>query len=567
LRKRRFTRRGGSGAIGFAVFLALIAALVILVPGAAATVAPGSLNCPTLDPGNPVKYDLEVGTTVTCTIEGASDATLNDDGFVDVWVKSSNLGNTLLQGTLSGTTITFEFTAPEGGCFTTIVSYTSLGNNSNNDFINDGLANGNGNASAGFRYVDGDGNVVTDCGGGGHEASATTVVTEIHLEPNDDVVGGSTHVDLGSTVHDKATVTADDLAADTPQGTVDWEFYGNLNCDSGDPAGSLAVDSNGVAHPSDSEGPLGAGDYSFKAFFTSDDPTKWDDGESLCEPLTVDKGDTTTATEIHLANETVVGTSIILGQSVHDKATVSGQVSGVSLGGTVTFTFYRGGDCTTGTADTLVPADTVALDSNGVAHPSPSKTPTTVGSYAFQAHYNGDNNYNASTSPCEPFNVFRAPLTPGYWKNHLTSGSPNTNQYLPQCLGGYLTLGPVSCNGGYLVDNTTKATAVWNAMNCSNTGSNNQLNQNAIGCLAGHLLATKLNLANGSDTCIQPVVTKANTFLTNPPATLVTYGVYSATSIHYTGPTGNYTLIGIPARNLAIALKSALDKYNNGGGC
>jgi hypothetical protein len=548
--------------IGFAAFFALIATLVVLVPGAAATIAPGSLNCP-LDPGNPVKYDLEVGTSVTCTIEGVTDTIGDANGNVPVWVKSSNLGNTELVGTLVGTTITFTFTAPEGGCFTTIVSYTDdLGNNSNNDFINDGLANGNGHSAAGFRYVDGDGNVVTDCGGGGNEAAATTVVTEIHLEPGESVVGGDTRVDLGSSVHDQATVTADD--ASIPEGTVDFEFYSNLNCDSGDPAGSVALDSNGVAHPSDSEGPLGAGDYSFKAFFSSNDLDKWTDGESLCEPLTVDQGETSTATEIHLANETVVGTSITLGQSVHDKASVSGEVLGVPLGGTVDFTFYSGGDCTTGTA---VASGTDVPVVAGVAHPSLSQTPASVGSYAFSAHYDGDDNYKSSDSACEPFGAFRAPLTPGYWKNHLTSGTPNTRQYLPQCLGGNLTLGPASCNGGYLVDTTAKATAVWNAMNCSNTGSNNQMNQNAIGCLAGHLLATKLNLANSSDPCIQPVVGKANTFLTNPPPVTVTYGVYSATSIHYIGPSGNYTGIGTAARNLAIALKSALDKYNNGGGC
>jgi hypothetical protein len=140
---------------------------------------------------------------------------------------------------------------------------------------------------------------------------------------------------------------------------------------------------------------------------------------------------------------------------------------------------------------------------------------------------------------------YNGSLTPGYWKNHLTYDSkhpndPYTLKFLPKSLGGYT------------VNTTAQATAVFNAMNCSNTGSNTQLNQNAIGCLAGHLLAAKLNLANNANPCIAPVVALADTFLSGIP---------------YTGPSGNYTGIGTVKRAQAITYKNALDKYNNGGGC
>ena len=140
---------------------------------------------------------------------------------------------------------------------------------------------------------------------------------------------------------------------------------------------------------------------------------------------------------------------------------------------------------------------------------------------------------------------YNAALTPGYWKNHLNLDNKHPNdaytaKFLPKSLGGYV------------VDTTAKVTAVFNAMNCNNTGSNAQLNQNAIGCLAGHLLAAKLNLANKSDPCISSTVAAADAFLSGIP---------------YTGPSGNYTGIGIVKRNQAISLKNALDKYNNGGGC
>lgn len=149
---------------------------------------------------------------------------------------------------------------------------------------------------------------------------------------------------------------------------------------------------------------------------------------------------------------------------------------------------------------------------------------------------------------------YNAALTPGYWKNHLAplgtnlpgisasckskdGCSPNgpwTIQYLPQSLGTYN------------VDSAKKALDVFNGMNCGSSKD-----QDAIGCLAGHLLATKLNVANGSNPCIQSTIDAADAFLT---------------SISYNGPGGKYTLTA-SQRATAISLKNALDKYNNGGGC
>jgi hypothetical protein len=174
---------------------------------------------------------------------------------------------------------------------------------------------------------------------------------------------------------------------------------------------------------------------------------------------------------------------------------------------------------------------------------------------------NSDPVHDGSASVTVRVCHYSAALTPGYWKTHLTYDSkhptaPYTAKYLPICLGG--TWNGTDCTGGYLsssvkqyaVKTTANATSVFNAMNCNNTGSNSQLNQNAIGCLAGHLLAAKLNVANGSNPCISTTITNADALLSGD---------------HYIGPTGNYT--GITNRAAAITLKSALDKYNNGGGC
>jgi hypothetical protein len=172
---------------------------------------------------------------------------------------------------------------------------------------------------------------------------------------------------------------------------------------------------------------LGAGDYGFTAqYIAGTDPNHNDSAVSDCEPLHINKADTTTVTEIHDASENVV-TSVPAGSTVHDKATVSSSNSSFNPSGTVTFTFYTSGDCSTGGS----PAGTVTIV-NGVAHPSNSEGPLVAGAYSFQATYAGDGNFNGSTSACEPLTV--TPVgqgcTPGYWKNHQDSWpfpyTPNT---------------------------------------------------------------------------------------------------------------------------------------------
>jgi hypothetical protein len=198
-----------------------------------------------------------------------------------------------------------------------------------------------------------------------------------------------------------------------------------------------------------------------------------------------------------------------------------------------------------------------------VADPSTAEGPLAPGDYSFQASYSSDGNYTAGDpSACEPLHVFNYALTPGYWKNHLTLDSkhptaPYTAEFLTICLGGVWN--GTDCTGGYLfnavhqyaVKTTANATSVFNAMNCSNTGSNSSQNQNAVGCLAGHLLAAKLNVADGANTCIATAIITAD-------------GLLSAD--HYIGPT-NSSYTGITDRAALIAVKNTLDKYNNGGGC
>jgi hypothetical protein len=111
-------------------------------------------------------------------------------------------------------------------------------------------------------------------------------------------------------------------------------------------------------------------------------------------------------------------------------------------------------------------------------------------------------------------------FTPGYWKNHEAA----TTALLPQSLGGYT------------VSTFADAVAVFDAMKCTD----------AVNCLAGHLLAAQLDVANGSSTCIASTISDANAFLT---------------SVGYAGP-GSYTITAAQ-RAQAISLEQTLDNYTN----
>jgi hypothetical protein len=147
------------------------------------------------------------------------------------------------------------------------------------------------------------------------------------------------------------------------------------------------------------------------------------------------------------------------------------------------------------------------------------------------------------TKTCTIVNNDIAPRqTQGYWKNHAAQ----TTALLPQKLGNYN------------VATFAQATAVFNKTNCSGSKTND-----AIGCLAGQLLAAELNLANGASPCIQPTVDKATSFLKGGT---VTVGGNTAAGVNYVGPSGTYTLTATQ-RAIAVALAAALDAYNQNKSC
>ena len=200
----------------------------------------------------------------------------------------------------------------------------------------------------------------------------TQTATEIHKNPAHDPV---TAVALGSTVHDRAAVSGQ-VGSFAIGDDVSFTFYTSGDCSTGgSDAGTVAV-SGGVAHPSDDQGPLAAGAYSFKAHYNGD--SNYEESTSDCEPLTVNKADTQTATEIHKNPAHDPVTAVALGSTVHDRAAVSGQVGSFAIGDDVSFTFYTSGDCSTGGSD----AGTVAVSAGSPTPPTtrapwpPAPTPS-----------------------------------------------------------------------------------------------------------------------------------------------------------------------------------------------
>lgn len=242
----------------------------------------------------------------------------------------------------------------------------------------------------------------------------TSIATVIHDgDPTTDVATtGVTSVPLGSTVHDKATVsnTGGGSGNGTPQGTVAFTFWTDGTCGTGggtssSAGASVAVNGSGIAHPSDSKGPLAAGSYSFKASFTTSDAAKWNNSVGSCEALTVEKATPTLTTAIHKAPHVVVPDSsyIYQGTVVHDSGALTDLVAGFSATGTITYSFYRNSACS-GTAAATTSALALPGGLESGAFPATGQ-PLVPGEYSYKASYSGNSNYYGDTSDCEPFTV------------------------------------------------------------------------------------------------------------------------------------------------------------------
>jgi len=137
-----------------------VASAAIAANGPGALYVAGASNTPT-------HWNIPIGVATNAEIRGVgSEVGSPLPATITVIVKSSQFGNTFLVGTRIGLTndYSFSYTPPAvangddfNACNTTIVAYVTTSQNSSNDLIDDGLANGSSSSAAGFRFLDGAG--------------------------------------------------------------------------------------------------------------------------------------------------------------------------------------------------------------------------------------------------------------------------------------------------------------------------------------------------------------------------------------------------------------------------
>ncbi len=285
-------------------------------------------------------------------------------------------------------------------------------------------------------FTSGDGNFTgstSTCEALTISAGTSTTATVIK-----NAVGGTTvtgPLPLGSSVFDTATVTPTPGTGFTPTGSVAYTFFTSFDCTTGGtPAGGGAL-AGGVPPNSNTEGPLAAGSYSFRAVFTSGD-SNFGGSTSTCEPLTINAGTSSTATVIKNAvGGTTVAGPLPLGSSVFDSSTVTPTPAAFTPTGSVAYTFFTSVDCTTGGT----PAEGGVLV-GGVPPNSSTKGPLAAGSYSFQAIYSGDANFAGSTSGCEPLTI--------------TAGTTATATVIKNAVGGTTVTGALPL-GSSVFDTST----------------------------------------------------------------------------------------------------------------
>ena len=147
--------------------------------------------------------------------------------------------------------------------------------------------------------------------------------------------------------------------------------------------------SAGAVPNSGTQGPLGAGNYSFQATYSGDENFI---GSTVPVSPSPSVSSTSTATVVkdHGGNVVDAANPAALGSQVHDTATVSGQVGEIVPTGTVTYHLYSGLDCSVDSE--IGSGEQVTLSGGNV--PNSSETdPLQAGSYSYQAVYSGDNDY------------------------------------------------------------------------------------------------------------------------------------------------------------------------------
>ena len=213
-------------------------------------------------------------------------------------------------------------------------------------------------------------------------------------------------ITLGGSFQDSATLSG--LVTGTPPtGTMTFTVYKGNDCTVAPAFGPVSVNVSGETTLSPTFTPTSAGTYRVVASYSGDSNYN-SAGPTACldpaEDVVVNPKPVTLATNVN-------PDTIVLGGSFQDSATLSGLVTGIAPTGTMTFTVFKGDNCT------IAPAfGPVTVNVSSATTLSPTFTPTSVGTYRVVASYSGDGNYPAAgptacLDPAEDVLVTPKPVT------------------------------------------------------------------------------------------------------------------------------------------------------------
>src|SRR6266699_465994 len=209
-------------------------------------------------------------------------------------------------------------------------------------------------------------------------------------------INPSSTITVGSSVADQATVAGGFPPAGVT-GSVVYAFFSNGGC-TGNPTSTstVAVGAANTVPASASVTPVSAGSFSLNATYAGDSNNNR--VSSSCEPLTVNKQTPTATTSVSPSS------TITVGASVTDQASLTGGFPSTGVTGIVTYAFFNNAACT----GNPISSSTVTVGAGNSVPASSSLTPPSAGSFAFNATYSGDTNNNRVSSLCEPLTVQKA---------------------------------------------------------------------------------------------------------------------------------------------------------------
>jgi hypothetical protein len=215
-------------------------------------------------------------------------------------------------------------------------------------------------------------------------------------------------VAIGISVYDTATLTG---ATSDAGGTVTYGLYSNNTCNvdhlvanlTPTPTANAVVD--GVVPSSTSYSFTSAGIWYFQATYSGDSNNTGPVHSSCTSEAVV-----VSPNAPSIGTQTVPGSPVAIGTSVHDTATLTGATS--DAGGSVTYGLYSDSSCKDLVANLTPSPDAV---SGGVVLNSEPYVFTSAGTWYFQATYSGDPNNLAAVSVCgnELFTVSPTPTPTG----------------------------------------------------------------------------------------------------------------------------------------------------------